>query len=311
MQMTLRQIGFDAKAAPAPTSVKKATPALARAPAKTPPGVDDALVLKRREWLLETMERQRALSGYASGLLTAEKLPGDSFLHEFYAPARPVVIKGAMEGWPALSRWTPDYLASAIGNAPVEFQGGRAGAADYELVKDRHRMRAPFRQFIDLVRDGGNDAYITAYNNAANDAAFAPLQRDLGHLDQYLTRAPGMLWIGGAGTFTPLHFDLTNNLLAQVTGTKRVHLIPPSQSHRLAHNRHVFSDVQDITDPAKLAAYPLARDVLRYEVELTPGDLLFIPIGWWHQVRAESFSTMLTYTNFLWPNVGHEQYPAG
>ena len=44
---------------------------------------------------------------------------------------------------------------------------------------------------------------------------------------------------------------------------------------------------------------------------LTPGDLLFIPIGWWHQVRSESFSTMLTYTSFHWPNAGHENYPAG
>jgi mannose-6-phosphate isomerase-like protein (cupin superfamily) len=42
-----------------------------------------------------------------------------------------------------------------------------------------------------------------------------------------------------------------------------------------------------------------------------PGDLLFVPIGWWHQVRSESFSTMLTYTHFHWPNAGHEHYPAG
>ena len=49
----------------------------------------------------------------------------------------------------------------------------------------------------------------------------------------------------------------------------------------------------------------------RAEVRLTPGDLLFIPIGWWHQVRSESFSTMLTYTHFHWPNAGHENYPAG
>jgi ribosomal protein L16 Arg81 hydroxylase len=85
--------------------------------------------------------------------------------------------------------------------------------------------------------------------------------------------------------------------------------VPPSQTHRLAHNRHVFSDVGDLTDPARLARHPRARDVLRYEVRLTPGDLLFIPIGWWHQVRSESFSTMLTYTHFHWPNAGHENYP--
>ncbi|MGC4252693.1 MAG: cupin-like domain-containing protein [Sphingobium sp.] len=294
MRMALRQMNF--------------VPAAATA---APSGRDDEtdLALRRREWLLDVMERQRALSPYASGLLTAENPSSDDFLHLFYAPGRPVIIKGAMAGWPALEKWTPDYLAATTGEALVEYQGGRDTSADYELMKDRHKRTAPFSRFIELVREGGNDAYITAYNSAANAAAFKGLEPDLGYLDAYLTRAHGMLWFGGEGAFTPLHFDLTNNLLAQVTGTKRVILIPPSQTRHLAHRRHVFSDVHDVTDPKRLAAHPAARDVLRYELMLTPGDLLFIPIGWWHQVRSESFSAMLTYTNFLWPNAGHENYP--
>ena len=295
MQMALRQTGFDAIKDP---------------PKTAPPAPDLTRTLRRREWLLDVMERQRALSPYASGLLTAENLSGEDFLHSFYATGRPVLIKGALADWPALTRWTPDYLANAVGDATVEYQGGRTAAGDYELMKDRHRQRGPFRAFIDLVRDGGNDAYLTAYNSAANGPALAPLQSDLGTIDAYLTPAPGMLWIGGEGAFTPLHFDLTNNLLAQLTGTKRTVLIPPSQTRHLAHRRHVFSDVHDVTDPARLAAHPAARDILRYDLVLTPGDLLFIPIGWWHQVRSESFCTMLTYTNFLWPNAGHESYPA-
>lgn len=302
MNMALRQIGFG------PASRPRAVPAPAPPPR---PDAADTLALKRREWLLDVMERQRALSPYASGLLTTDSLSGEDFLHGFYAAGRPVLIKGAMAGWPALEKWTPDYLLSVVGNAPVDYQGGRNGAADFEQAKDRHRRNAPFRDVIALILEGGNDAYITAYNNAANSAAFAPLMADLGFLDAYLTQSHGMLWIGSDGAFTPLHFDLTNNLLAQVTGTKRVILIPPSQTRRLAHRTHVFSDVRDITDPQRLAAHPQARDVIRYEVLLTPGDLLFIPIGWWHQVRSESFSTMLTYTNFRWPNIGHENYPAG
>lgn len=302
MQMALRQIDFSAAprpSAPPPTPTSAASTS------------EDALALRRRDWLADVQERQRALSPYASGLLTAENLSGEDFLHNFYAPGRPVLIKGAMAGWPALERWTPAYLADRIGDAMIEYQGGRARAQDYEVKKEKHRQRAPFRRFIDLVRAGGNDAYLTASNSAANAPALAPLAQDLGHLDAYLTRAPGMLWIGGEGAFTPLHFDLTNNLLAQVTGTKHVILIPPSQTRRLAHKAHVFSEVRDVTDEARLTLFPQARDVLRYDVALTPGDLLFIPIGWWHQVRSADFSTMLTYTGFHWPNAGHESYPAG
>ena len=300
MQMALRQIGFGATAAP-PPSVP---------PAPKPQISQDILALRRHDWLMDVQERQRALSPYASGLLTAENLSSEDFLHGFYAPGRPVLIKGAIADWPALTRWTPDYLADRVGDAMIEYQGGRNGAGDYELAKDRHKVRGRFRDFIALVRDGSNDAYLTAYNSAANGPALAPLADDLGHVDAYLTRAPGMMWIGGEGAFTPLHFDLTNNMLAQVTGTKRVILIPPSQTRRLAHRTHVFSEVRDVTDEARLKLYPQARDVLRHEVMLTPGDLLFIPIGWWHQVRSDSFSTMLTYTGFHWPNAGHEGYPA-
>lgn len=296
MQMALRQVGFDPSAAPAPA-------------VRPMQDKDTVLALKRREWQLDVMERQRALSPYASGLPAVDRPSGDDFLDLFYAPGRPVIIRGAMTGWPALTKWTPDYLAATVGEALVEYQGGRNEAADYELMKDRHKRRASFVRFIEMVRDGGNDAYITAYNSAANAAAFKGLEADLGYLEPYLTRAHGMLWIGGQGAFTPLHFDLTNNLLAQVTGTKRIILIPPSQTRLLAHRRHVFSDVHDVTDPERLSAHPRARDAIRYELVLNPGDLLFIPIGWWHQVRSESFSTMLTYTNFRWPNAGHESYP--
>jgi len=238
-------------------------------------------------------------------------ISSDEFLDQYYAPGNPVVIEGALSAWPALHRWTPDYLKKTVGSAPVEFQGGRNTAADFELAKDRHKRTLPFDAFIDLISaDGaGNDAYLTAYNSGSNRHALDVLNADLGYLDNYLTKEHGMVWIGPAGTFTPLHFDLTNNLLAQVVGTKSLILLPPSEAPKLANYRHVFSAVHDITDPDQLARYPQAAQACQFDVELNSGDLLFIPIGWWHQVAAVDFSIMLTYTNFLWSNNGYETFP--
>ncbi|MCW3835677.1 cupin-like domain-containing protein [Sphingomonas canadensis] len=267
--------------------------------------------LARRDWTLAVAERQRALSTRTGGIPRVHRLSGQDFLDEYYAPGRPVIITGAMEGWPALERWTPEYLKQRVGAAPIEFQGGREAADDFELLKDNHKHRMAFDAFIDLIggSGGGNDAYLTAYNASTNREALAVLDSDLGHLGEYLTRDPGMLWIGPAGTFTPLHFDLTNNLLAQVVGTKCLVLVPPSETPRMANHRHVFSAVHDITDPECLARYPQARDVRQFEVELNPGDLLYIPVGWWHQVAAATFSVMLTYTSFRWPNDAYETFP--
>jgi hypothetical protein len=246
---------------------------------------------------------------HGGGVPRVAGLSSEDFLDLFYAPGRPVVIEGEMPDWPALG-WTPEALREKVGAAPVEYQGGREGSPFFELFKDDHKCRLPFDQYLDLIASGSaNDSYLTAYNSAATAAALAPLERDLGHLGKYLAPGPGMMWIGPAGTFTPLHHDLTNNLLAQIVGRKRVILLPPSETRHLANHRHVFSDVHDVTDEACLAKYPSAREARRFEVDLKAGDLLFIPVGWWHQVRSLEFSVMLTYTNFLWPNDASLSFP--
>lgn len=300
-------------AAPAPSEVPCPI-AHPRAPAAAPVPAGDpaaALALRRRDWMLRTIERQRLLAPGAGSVPRVRAPSSAEFLRHFYAASRPVVIEGAIENWPAMRRWTATYLAERVGDAEVEYQGGRSGDPEFELHKDRHARRMPFRRFIEAVTQpgAGNDAYVTAYNSAANTAALAPLMEDLGRLDRYLTDDAGMLWIGPAGTFTPIHFDLTNNLLVQVTGAKRLHLFPPAEAGRLAHRRHVFSDVHDIEDEDRLARFPEAREAQRFEVVLGPGDCLFIPVGWFHQVRSLSFSTMLTYTNFLWANDAWRDFP--
>jgi hypothetical protein len=39
-----------------------------------------------------------------------------------------------------------------------------------------------------------------------------------------------------------------------------------------------------------------------YEVTLNPSEILFIPIGWWHQVESLDRSITLSYTNFVFKN---------
>lgn len=303
LALALGRIGFDAQP-------QRVNPDLA-APARPDPATE--LALKRRNWIMDVQAKQRRLSPRTGRIERVRGLSGQDFLDFHYALSRPVVIEGAIEDWPALGRWTPEYLARKVGAAPVEYQGGRTTNPDFELQKDQHKQSMPFDRFIAQVTSAGygNDAYITAYNSAANERALGVLREDLGSLDDYLTPGGGMMWLGPMGTFTPLHFDLTNNLIAQVVGAKQVVMLPPSETPRLYNRRHVFSEVHDIRDEAQLDRYPLARDAETLEVELNAGDLLFVPIGWWHQVTALDFSVTLTYTNFRWPNEGHESFPGG
>ena len=275
------------------------------------------LALRKRDWLLDAMERQQELAPAAVAIERRVGLSREEFLVRYYAAGRPVILVGEMSAWPALSRWTPGYLQKRIGAAPIEYQGERSKDERFEMYKDAHRRELPFDRFIDLISAApGNDAYMTAYNSARNAAALAPLAADLGFLEKFLAReaaAPhGMMWIGPAGTVTSLHHDLTNNLIAQVVGRKRMKIIPAADVGKLYNHRHVFSEIADLEAAAlEPGRFPLLAGARVYDVTLAPGEIIFIPLAWWHQVQALDFSVTITYTNFLWPNDGSRGYPEG
>jgi hypothetical protein len=306
-----------------------ATPEVAKAPAdddalpespppaqRTPETEALKLALAKREWLLETLERQRDLAPASAGIEKRAGVSTDEFLERYYAANRPVILTGEMDSWPALTRWTPEYLRERLAGRLIEYQGARNDDPRFELDKDAHRREAPFDLFLDeITREGaGNDAYLTAYNSERNQAALAPLAGDVGRLDKFLDPAgphpDGMPWIGPAGTFTPLHHDLTNNFIAQMRGRKRVLVMPASEVGRVYNAQHVFSEVGDLEakalDTVRFARLQGARV---YQVLLEPGEILFMPLAWWHQVRSLDFSVTLTYTNFRWPNGANANFP--
>jgi hypothetical protein len=271
---------------------------------------------RKREWLLESMEQHQQLTDTACQIERHCRLAGQDFLEHYYAPGRPVILVGELSDWPALGRWTPRYLRETVGSRVIEYQGGRTANKDFELYKDLHRREMPFDKFIDLISNGstGNDAYLTAYNSKRNDEALSVLCSDLGFLDEFLSRDAerphGMMWIGPAGTVTSLHHDLTDNFIAQLVGRKRLKLIAAADVGKLDNYKHVFSRIADLEDPnLDRSQFPLLAETRVYDVVLNTGEILFVPLGWWHQVMSVDFSVTITYTNFLWRNDWYRRYP--
>ncbi|WP_166041321.1 DUF6065 family protein [Sphingosinicella sp. YJ22] len=128
-------------------------------------------------------------------------------------------------------------------------------------------------------------------------------------LAAYLANGEGAVEREEVGSFTPLHFAPVNRLIAQLEGAKRVILAPPSETGRLDHRRGFASEMVDVTDDARLAAFPAARDSMTFEVDLETGDLLFVPRGWWHQATALDSGAAVAFTGFHWPNEGQADFP--
>jgi hypothetical protein len=263
-------------------------------------------VAKRLKKLESALDIHRSLSSLAYGSGTVERrgrVSRAEFLEKYYAANRPVIFVGLMEDWPALGRWNPQYFKTAYGDNLVEVMTGRNQDPRYEINLKAHKREIRFAGYVDMVTSTGesNDCYLVANNGFFSRPEMQPLLADIRFFDEHLdpTKSAGRVhfWFGPAGTVTQLHHDEMNILMAQVYGRKRIILISPDQSHRLYNEIGVYSEV-DCENP-DFERHPDFCEVQQLHVVLEPGETLFLPVGWWHHVRALDVSITVTFTNFV------------
>lgn len=273
-------------------------------------------IAQRLKKLESVLALQQALSELSFGSQVVERrshVSPEEFRERYYCANRPVVLTGLFDQSPALRSWSPAYFRERCGDATVEIMAGRDGDRDYEINCESHRTTMALRDFVDLVVDGPatNDRYLVANNGFFDRPETEALRRDLhpmlSVLDPDDVAGKVFLWFGPGGTITPLHHDVMNVLFAQVRGHKTFSLIPPTQIPDLYNHVGVYSAVD--FDAPDLDRFPRFRRVKPLTVSLSPGELLFIPVGWFHHVRAEDVSIGISFTNFIYPNAYEWSHP--
>ena len=229
----------------------------------------------------------------------------DEFIERYVRGCRPLVLTGHTRDWPAMRRWSPDDLKERFGHLDVEVQAERQANPRYEEDKALHRRSVRLGDFVDQVLAGGdtNDYYLTANNEALRRPDFAPLLDDIGSLPPCCdSRGAGrafLVLVRAGGTVTPLHHDTLMLFHTQVVGRKRWRLISPLQGQRLYNTNGVFSPID--LDAVDLRQFPLFEGVRVLEVVVWPGETVFLPLGWWHQVRSLDISLSFSYSNLALP----------
>jgi len=226
-------------------------------------------------------------------------IDAESFFTHYYAKNTPLVLTDLVRHWPA-AHWSPEWLTDEFGHVDVEVSTGRDGDANCDRNFKEHRTTMPLAKFVRQVTDvkgQSNDIYMIANNHNLKRLEFQRLFDDV-NLDPVIfdkDRVVGAssFWFGPAGTRTPLHHDVSNILFCQIYGSKRITLIPPTQFS-------LFADCDGFY--AGISADELPDDVFAVTLELKPGEALFIPAGWFHEVTALSVSINISFLNFRRPN---------
>ena len=200
------------------------------------------------------------------------------------AQGLPFLMTGVVKRWP-LCQLTPQTLRERYSHLPV-----RARVGDYvntAFAPDRAMQDMSMLDYLDLVAQGVHELPPYLGNLELREL------NSLCHWPAYFDKiGPPRYWLGPAGTVTPLHCDYDDNLFAQIWGSKRIILSPPHHDEFLyprEANAILFGSPFDPEAP-DYERFPLARQATMIECLVEAGDMLYVPAGWYHQVRSLAFS---------------------
>jgi [protein]-arginine 3-hydroxylase / protease len=233
-------------------------------------------------------------------------------LQPYYNDQAPVIFRGSVSHVRAISQWTDlHYLMDRIRPFPCDIEFGKYNSNN--TPGQSNTVSILFEQYVQYLeawkeqtkdlRDGETLPLEQLLYMAQNDLP-EPLLEDIEIpsvcTDSTLQIGEGRLyntkiWIGPTGCVSPLHYDPLENFLMQIVGRKKVFLVSKRVAPTFLYTGEEFDQQKntsavDVENP-DYSAYPDFAQVQEIQTaEIGPGDVLFIPQKWWHQVRSLSYS---------------------
>lgn len=227
------------------------------------------------------------------------ELPADADFAQFFALSdgyrAPVVLRGFGVDCAAVGQWSGAHLTDRLGDAPCTVVEMDADAFERPHDSKRVLHTMPFSEFVRRMHD--EPLYL---HNSTEFATVCPdLLDDLG-IDRINERLcepesdwdhifASNLFVGTQNVFSNLHCAPGGNFFLQVAGRKRWTLVDPALSPYLLplpsrpfnHCLSIFGSFHAGDPRAPIHRMP------RLTVTLDPGDLLYNPPWWWHEVTNE------------------------
>lgn len=237
---------------------------------------------------------------------------------DLMAAGQPVVLKGLVHDWPLVRLGSPadaaDYLKSFYQGRPVVVfigqpeHNGRFGYTEDVTQLDFESDQGPLDEYLDIIMALlEEDEAPTFYIGSTDVDTFLPgfrAENDLVLNHAMFEANPPLVgaWIGNRSTALA-HYDMSNNIACCLVGRRRFTLFPPEQIQNLYPGPLEPTPGGQVLTMTNIAApdferFPGLREALAAAevAELEPGDMLFYPAMWWHEVEAlDGFNVMVNY----------------
>lgn len=215
-----------------------------------------------------------------------EKLPPKIFYDDFVKTEKPVVFRQLIDSMPATELWTDDYLKKNYGDLDIHV------VVKKELIKKGPKV-LKFKKFLKEYHY--EDWYLTnTIPQEMMKEVEVPPVLTCG-LEKYLVESE--IWFSSGGTSSLLHAHADHDLHCMLSGRKDFVMINSKHADKLPwipseiHPRAGYSKMD--VDMVNAFEYENLAKVNWHWAKLKPGDCIFIPAGYLHQVRSygRSFST--------------------
>ena len=238
-----------------------------------------------------------------------------TFAAEIAGGDMPVVLRGQVAGWPAVAAGQAGrdtaarYLAGFDRGRPVQVMVGAPSIRGRFFYSDDwqgfnfHREQVTISALVgELLRLADDPAAPALYAGSAPAGEHLPGWSDANPLALALPNAQARVWVGNA-TRVATHYDGSANLACVVAGRRRFLLFPPTQHANLyvgPLDRTMAGQPASMVDPdaPDLDRYPRFAEAMRHALvaELAPGDAIFMPALWWHNIAAQGpFNILVNY----------------
>ncbi|KAI3367379.1 hypothetical protein L3Q82_026184 [Scortum barcoo] len=243
------------------------------------------------------------------------------FYRDWIGPNKPCIIRNAISHWPALSRWTPEYLREKVGSKVISVAvtpNGYADAVNGDRFVMPEERQMSFSSVLDIVEGKVQHRGVLYVQKQCSNLLdeLPELTDDVEHHISWMSTALGEwrrlpdavnFWLGEASAITSMHKDHYENLYCVISGEKNFILLPPTDRPFIPYGVYqpaVYRqrddgefEVVDQNNSEKvpwIPLNPLDPDLDQYpqyhrarplHCSVKAGEMLYLPSLWFHHVQ--------------------------